>query len=362
MSTRILRADKRNQLMVFDAVVTGEMFEMSGGTAQFAAGVQRRERDASGNAPSINLPGISPIAGYDAQGRPNEFFENATNNLECASCIFNFDDSRSVNAAFMEFSVPFAQNVESQIAFRWEDYGGNIGSDISPKVALSWRPMQELLLRGSYSQSFRAPNIGVVNQAFEAFGTTVLDPLRNQQVRAGLLPATNENAQSNSSFTSGAPNPNLGNETADTYSLGFQWTPAGSLDGLSVGADVWRFDVSDRVLPQVPRAALNPEIELFNSLVDNPDNYILNDSLPLDARGPNGNVIPCDPNAIAAQFGAGSDERLNCVVNPALYNTPGVQRDPTDVDADLITIVLGNKTIFGDSTISLMLQLQHRPG
>ncbi|GAB5500174.1 MAG: TonB-dependent receptor [Pseudohongiellaceae bacterium] len=340
MSTRILRADKRNQLMVFDAVVTGEMFEMSGGTAQFAAGVQRRERDASGNAPSINLPGISPIAGYDAQGRPNEFIENATNNLECASCIFNFDDSRSVNAAFMEFSVPFAQNVESQIAFRWEDYGGNIGSDISPKVALSWRPMQELLLRGSYSQSFRAPNIGVVNQAFEAFGTTVLDPLRNQQVRAGLLPATNENAQSNSSFTSGAPNPNLGNETADTYSLGFQWTPAGSLDGLSVGADVWRFDVSDRVLPQVPRAALNPEIELFNSLVDNPDNYILNDSLPLDARGPNGNVIPCDPNAIAAQFGAGSDERLNCVVNPALYNTPGVQRDPTDVDADLITIVL----------------------
>ena len=59
MTGRINRADKRNQLLVFDAVVSGEMFEMTGGTAQFAAGIQRRERDASGIAPEINLPGLS---------------------------------------------------------------------------------------------------------------------------------------------------------------------------------------------------------------------------------------------------------------------------------------------------------------
>ena len=55
MTGRINRADKRNQLLVFDAVVSGEMFEMTGGTAQFVAGIQRRERDASGIAPEINL-------------------------------------------------------------------------------------------------------------------------------------------------------------------------------------------------------------------------------------------------------------------------------------------------------------------
>ncbi|MFK7864916.1 MAG: TonB-dependent receptor [Pseudohongiellaceae bacterium] len=343
MTTRINRADKRNKLLVFDAVVSGELFEMTGGTAQFATGLQRRERDAGSRAPLINQPGLTVIDGYGPggpAGQPNSFLENITNNLECASCIFNFNDSRSVNAAFLELSLPFANNVETQVALRWEDYGGEIGSNISPKVAMSWRPVEELLLRGSYSQSFRAPNIGVVNQAFEAFGTTVLDPLRNQQVRAGLLPATNDNALSNSSFTSGSPNPNLGNETADTYSLGFQWTPSGSLDGLSIGADVWRFEVEDRVLPLVPRAALNPQIDLFNTLVGDPNNFIENDSLPLDARDPNGNVIPCDPNAVAAQFGADSDERLNCVVNPALYDTAGVERDPTNVDASLITLVL----------------------
>jgi len=340
MTGRINRADKRNQLLVFDAVVSGEMFEMTGGTAQFAAGVQRRERDASGIAPEINLPGLTVIKGYDAFGVPNQFESEITNNLECAQCIFNFDDSRSINAAFVELSLPFAENVETQVAFRWEDYGGNIGGDISPKVALSWRPTDDLLLRGSYSQSFRAPNIGVVNQAFEAFGTNLQDPLRNQAVRAGLLPATDANALQNFSYTSGAPNPNLGNETADTYNVGFQWTPSGSLEGVSLGADVWRFEVSDRVLPLIPRAALNPEIDKFNSVVGDTSNYILNDSQPLDSRGPDGNVIACDPDALAAQFGIDSEERLNCVVNPAAYVVPGIQRSLNDVNGGLTTIIL----------------------
>ncbi|MEZ5492775.1 MAG: TonB-dependent receptor [Gammaproteobacteria bacterium] len=343
MSTRIKRADKRNQLMVFDAIVSGELFEMTGGTAQFAAGVQRRERDASGRAPAINQPGLTVITGYgdapfpggDLFATPNQFEEGITNNLECASCIFNFDDSRSINAAFVEFSLPFAANVESQVALRWEDYGGNIGSDISPKVALSWRPIEELLLRGSFSQSFRAPNIGVVNQAFEAFSTTVLDPLRNQDVRAGLLPATNDNGIANSSFTSGAPNPDLGNENANTYNIGFQWTPDGAFDGLRLGADIWRFEVEDRVLPLIPRAALNPEIAAFNAAVQDPNNFILNDSIPLDGRGPDGQPIACNPNDPSTY-----DDRRNCVVNPAAYVVPGIQRTVNDENAGLTTIVL----------------------
>ena len=119
-----------------------------------------------------------------------------------------------------------------------------------------------------------------------------------------------------------------------------RWTPSGSLEGVSVGADVWRFEVSDRVLPLIPRAALNPEIEKFNSVVGDKSNYILNDSQPLDARGPDGNVIPCDPDALAAQFGIDSDERLNCVVNPESYVVPGIQRSLYDVNGGLTTIVL----------------------
>lgn len=343
-ASNLLRADKRNQLAVFDAVVSGELFEMAGGTAQFAAGYQHRERQAAGKAPEINQPGLERvIIGYGPGGifaQPNEYAENITNNLECANCLFNFNDERDIDALFVELSLPFLENVETQIALRYEDYGGSIGSDISPKIAASWRPVEELLFRASYSQSFRAPNIGVVNQAFEAFATTVLDPIRNQDVRAGLLPATNENAISEGSFTVGAPNPDLGNENADTYNIGFQWTPGGVLDGFNIGADVWRFEVDDRVLPRIPRAALNPEIAAFNQAVQDPSNFIFNDTIPTDNRGPDGMPVACDPATLEAQFGRDSDERRNCVVNPAAYVVDGVQRLANDTDADLITLVL----------------------
>ena len=347
MTTRINRADKRNQLLVIDAIVNGELGEMAGGTAAFATGLQYRKRNATGRAPEINLPGISPIKSY-MSGLPfpqslfapvTERYSEITNNLECSSCIFNFDDQRDIRSLFVELSLPFAENVETQLALRYEDYE-DIGSALSPKAAISWRPREDLLLRASWSESFRAPNIGVVNQAFEAFGTTIQDPIRNQEVRAGLLPATNANAQANSSYTRGAPNPDLDPEYADTFNVGFQWTPSGDLEGLSIGADVWRFEVEDRVLPLVPRAAINPEIEKFNSVVGNEANYVLNDTLPLDSRDATGMPTACSPSAIASEFGADSNQRLNCVVNPETYVVSGVDRLYGDENAALVTLIL----------------------
>ena len=61
MDQRILRADKRNELFVVDYVMNGDLGEMSGGTAAFAAGLQYRKRNASGRAPRINYRSLSPI-------------------------------------------------------------------------------------------------------------------------------------------------------------------------------------------------------------------------------------------------------------------------------------------------------------
>ena len=165
--SEILRADKRNELFVVDYVMNGDLGEMSGGTAAFAAGLQYRKRNASGRAPEFNYPGLSPIKSY-AEGLPfpaslfapvTERYSEITNNLECANCIFNFDDQRDIRSLFVELSLPWAENVETQVALRYEDYE-DIGSALSPKVALSWRPVEELLLRASWSESFRAPILG----------------------------------------------------------------------------------------------------------------------------------------------------------------------------------------------------------
>ena len=341
MNQTVLRADKRNTLAVFDAVVGGEMFDMAGGPAAIAFGAQYRQRDATSKAPAINDPGIpNAILGYDENGVPNAFHK-VDNNFECANCIFNFAHERTTKAVFVELALPFIENVETQIALRYEDYGGNIGSELSPKVAMSWRPTEDILLRGSWSQSFRAPNIGIVEEGLEAGSIVFRDPISNQAVRAGLIDPIPENGEVEQTFTLGGPAPNVGNEFADTYSAGFIWTPSGRLEGLSVQADVWRFEVSDRVLPEPGISAVQPEIDRFLTVRDDPNNYILNDTIPADSDVLD---VPCDPNALAAQFGVDSDERLNCVVNPTLYTDitegVGISRAFRSSSANLITLTL----------------------
>ena len=160
-------------------------------------------------------------------------------------------------------------------------------------------------------------------------------------MRAGLIDPTPENGEVEQTFTLGGPAPNVGNEYADTYSVGFIWTPSGNLDGLQVQADFWRFEVSDRVLPEPGIVAVQPEIERFLQVRDNPANYILNDSISADSPLLD---VPCDPNALEAQFGRDSDERLNCVVNPALYEVGdqgiGISRAARSESANLITLTL----------------------
>ncbi len=330
--------DKRNKMAVFDAVVSGELFEMRGGTAQFAAGGQYRESSNRSRASLLNLPGLTDrILGYDATGKPNKF-HYVSNNFDCSLCAYNYDHERKVKAVFAELSLPFIENVETQIALRYEDYGGRIGSEVSPKIAMSWRPVDTLLLRGSFSQSFRAPNITIIETGLESSGVVFRDPIRNQSVRAGILPPINENAIPGFTYTMGNPAPDVGNEYADTYSLGFLWTPGDNLDGLSLGADFWRFEVSDRVLPQPPISALQPEIDALVEAAKNPANYILNDTIPADSPSP---YTKCDPAALTAQFGNSSPQRINCVVDPRAYTVNGIQRAFGVTNASLITLTLG---------------------
>ncbi|MDO8908167.1 MAG: TonB-dependent receptor [Pseudohongiella sp.] len=355
MLPTVRRTDKRNKLGVIDAVLAGELFEMQGGVAQMAVGAQYRMQNNKSIAPTINLPGLpNAILGYDSNGVPNRF-HYVSNNYECAQCIFNYDHDREVKAVFAEFSLPFWNRVESQLAVRYEDYGGTIGGELTPKVALSWRPVDDLLLRASFSQSFRAPNIGVQLEGLEASSTTFRDPIRNIAVRSGLLEANNTNAQPNTTYTAGSPAPDIGNEYANTYSTGFIWTPGGRLDGLSVNADFWRFEVEDRVMPQPGIASIAHEIEAFNAVVGNTNNYVINGTIPSSPSGVYEGLspyTPCDPVALAARDGTDPDSasnrnasgatvpfsRLDCVVDPRSYVVPGVVRTTGSTTAGLTTI------------------------
>ena len=253
-----------------------------------------------------------------------------------------------MKSVFTELSLPLLDSIETQVALRWESYGGNIGSQVTPKVAMSWRPSDNWLLRSSYSQSFRAPNIGIQREGLEASRATFRDPLRNQAVRAGMLAPTNNNALPNTTYTVGAPAPDIGNEKADTYGAGLQWTPGGRLEGLRLAADYWRFEVQDRVMPQPAISSIAHELDAFAQAVQHQDQYVLNSSLANDATQL---YQACDPVALSAQWGddpansmteAGQvipGSRLDCVVDPRTYVVEGVVRAQGSTMAELVTIV-----------------------
>jgi len=347
MTPTIKRADKRNRLAVIDAVFAGEMLVLSGGMSQFAIGLQYRQQNNKSQAPYLNDPGLPhAILAWGEDGSVDQT-HYVSNNYECSQCIFNYDADRSVRALFTELSLPFAQNVESQVALRWEDYGTGIGGKVTPKLALSWRPVDELLLRGSFSQSFRAPNLGVMREGLEASQVTFRDPIRSQVVRAGMAPPSNELAEPNTTYTVGAPAPDVGNETANTYSAGFIWTPGGRLQGASINVDYWRFDVKDRVMPQPAISAIAHELESFALAAQDSANYVLNSSLASDAEQP---FLACDPQALEAEWGSNpansrtgagqviEGSRLDCVVDPRSYRVENVVRAAGSTLAGLETI------------------------
>uniref|UniRef100_UPI0035B4D4A2 TonB-dependent receptor plug domain-containing protein n=1 Tax=Chitinimonas sp. TaxID=1934313 RepID=UPI0035B4D4A2 len=65
---------------------------------------------------------------------------------------------RDSRAAFMEVGIPILKNLEAQLAVRHDRYDGGTNST-TPKIAIRYQPMPELLLRASYSEGFKMPSL-----------------------------------------------------------------------------------------------------------------------------------------------------------------------------------------------------------
>ena len=79
---------------------------------------------------------------------------------------------RDVLSGYVEFAVPLlgegqqiplVESMDLQLAARYENFS-DVGDIIVPKAALSWRMTDFLMLRGAYSEGFRAPNLVQINE------------------------------------------------------------------------------------------------------------------------------------------------------------------------------------------------------
>lgn len=99
------------------------------------------------------------ISGYDTPDVPSA--EGLTTNLAGAPT----SGSYGVNEAYAEVNVPilkdlpFAQSLSLDVARRFSHYS-NFGSTRNNQFKLTWKPIDDLLVRASYGTGFRAPTVG----------------------------------------------------------------------------------------------------------------------------------------------------------------------------------------------------------
>ncbi len=206
-----------SELTMYDAQITGSLFDMSAGPVMMAAGVEYRDESVS------DVP-------------DDQFQRGLIFGTEAVSAAA----SRNNWSAFIEFSVPLAESLELSLAGRYDDYS-DFGDTANPKVALRWAPTDQLAFRASWGQGFRAPSLAQIG----------LGPSQDSEFFAddygcAVNPAYCANTDFLIVF---AGNPNLQPEKSETFNVGAIWQPT---DALSLSVDFWDI-TQDNKIERVPR-------------------------------------------------------------------------------------------------------------
>jgi len=161
-----------------------------------------------------------------------------------------FDGKRTTSAVFGEAVAPITDKIEVDGALRVDKYP-NFDANVAPKIGIKFQALPELLLRGTYSEGFRAPSLAEAGTGgvFAQLGgyrdevrcgeTNAIANLLLQSKRPGDLDLGKSLLNTDCSRTVARmtqPNPNLQPEKAKISTLGFVYEPTKQL---SVSADYW---------------------------------------------------------------------------------------------------------------------------
>jgi len=231
------------QLFDFTANLTGELFELPAGTVGFAIGYEHREEDGSFTPDPVVAAGETadvPTTPTNGSLEADEFYGEVIVPLLA--------------------DRPGANVLELSLAGRYSNYD-LFDSKTVGKYALNWGPTEDLMVRASYSQGFRAPNIGELFNLGSRFDAGISDNCSNVTpeyaancAALGVPPDYSQLNPQISVDTGG--NVNLEPETADTWTAGFTWdTPmdnVNAIDSLLVELNYYDIKVDGAI--QAPAA------------------------------------------------------------------------------------------------------------
>ena len=251
----------------YSANATGPLFTLPAGDLNAAAGFEHRKVDGRfiPDALKQTAGGSTGNAGGPTQGGYdiNEFY------LELDVPILK--------------DAPFAKELTFNAAARRSDYS-TFGQTTNPRVSLTWRPIDDLLVRANAAKGFRAPTIADLYGGLAGTFPGYTDPcdtrdaryvqnaeLRNRclngfggrnptnpdfvQPTAGFEDCPGGNCQTPVQLFAGS-DPNLKPENATTRTAGFVYSP-GWVQGLDLSLDWYRVRINNALTGDTLTATLD---------------------------------------------------------------------------------------------------------
>lgn len=229
--------------------VTGNLFDLPAGPVALAVGYEyRQNRGFDAPDPFVNAPSRFLAAQY-----------TSTTSQTRTATVGSYD----LHEAYAELNAPvfrdqpFAESLELSLAGRYSDYS-TVGNKVTLKAGVGYRPIEDILIRGTYSQGFRAPSILELYQGARQTSFQGSDPCNGGASANAGLPGcagvpTGYN-QANFNLNGLIPgvisgNQNLKPETADTYSAGIAISPSFAR-GLSLTVDYYKIKIKDAIASQ----------------------------------------------------------------------------------------------------------------
>lgn len=246
-----------------EASVQGGLFELPAGEVRFAAGIGYRYNHFDFRPDSaLDQPdGTSDILGYSE-------LRASSGNVESTEYFAEF-------LVPLLKDLPFIQSLEMDLGYRFSDYS-SVGGVHAYKADVNWQINDIVRIRGGYNRAVRAPSVGELYSPISAATVDIGNPSAantngdpcdvrssfrqgpNGQKVADLCVALGVPSALIDSYQFGAAqvfaltggNPDLQEETADTYSFGTVLQPTFHspwLSNISASIDWYQIKVADAV-------------------------------------------------------------------------------------------------------------------
>lgn len=225
------------ELTTFDFKLSNDaLFEMPAGPVAGLIGFEWRE-EAYVDDRDPRLDGTIQFTDY--QGDTYPYVSDVVN----SSPTGDSSGQRDVTSLFAELQIPLLENLDAQLALRNENYSDLQDSNVTVgKVAFGYRPVEQILLRSSWSETFRAPNLVTVNEGLVARSNTRTDwacyyanQATDEVYDLSCRGSTQRSAQGSELLVP---------ETGTSTSLGLVVEP---VEGLTLTADWWSIEKEDTI-------------------------------------------------------------------------------------------------------------------